>query len=84
MNITGIICEYNPLHLGHKRQMDLIRAKHEDTAIVSATIWAAIPVNPFILPIIFGKVKQEVTGTKKFLPHIRTFRHIFIFLVFSG
>lgn len=25
MEITGIICEYNPLHLGHKKQMDLIR-----------------------------------------------------------
>ena len=23
MNITGIICEYNPLHLGHKKQLDL-------------------------------------------------------------
>ena len=22
---VGIICEYNPLHLGHKKQMDLIR-----------------------------------------------------------
>lgn len=26
MKITGIICEYNPLHLGHKKQMDTIRA----------------------------------------------------------
>ena len=25
MKITGIICEYNPLHLGHRKQMDLIR-----------------------------------------------------------
>ena len=25
MAITGIICEYNPLHLGHKKQLDLIR-----------------------------------------------------------
>ena len=25
MKITGIICEYNPLHLGHKKQMELIR-----------------------------------------------------------
>ena len=25
MKITGIICEYNPLHLGHKKQMDHIR-----------------------------------------------------------
>lgn len=25
MKITGIICEYNPLHLGHKKQMEQIR-----------------------------------------------------------
>ena len=25
MEITGIICEYNPLHLGHKKQLDHIR-----------------------------------------------------------
>ena len=26
MKITGIICEYNPLHLGHKKQIDTTRA----------------------------------------------------------
>ena len=26
MGVTGIICEYNPLHLGHKKQLDTIRA----------------------------------------------------------
>ena len=25
MKITGIICEYNPFHLGHKKQFDVIR-----------------------------------------------------------
>ena len=25
MKITGIICEYNPFHLGHQKQIDLIR-----------------------------------------------------------
>lgn len=35
MKVTGIICEYNPLHLGHKKQFDFIRARHgEDSAIV--------------------------------------------------
>ena len=34
MPVTGIICEYNPLHLGHKKQMDAIRAAHPDGAIV--------------------------------------------------
>lgn len=32
MKITGIICEYNPFHLGHKRQLSSIR--EEDSAIV--------------------------------------------------
>lgn len=35
MKTVGIICEYNPLHLGHKKQMDAIRAlRGGDTAIV--------------------------------------------------
>ena len=27
MRIAGIICEYNPLHLGHKKQMDYLHAQ---------------------------------------------------------
>ena len=27
MHATGIICEYNPLHLGHKKQLNLIRSR---------------------------------------------------------
>ena len=27
MKIVGVICEYNPLHLGHKKQFDAIRAE---------------------------------------------------------
>ena len=35
MKITGIICEYNPLHLGHKKQMAQIRRiQGEDSSIV--------------------------------------------------
>ena len=35
MKIVGILCEYNPLHLGHAKQMAMIRtASGEDTAIV--------------------------------------------------
>ena len=34
MNITGIICEYNPLHLGHEKQLDIIRRSEADGAIV--------------------------------------------------
>ena len=34
MGVTGIICEYNPLHLGHKKQLDAIRAADPDGIIV--------------------------------------------------
>ena len=34
MNITGIICEYNPLHLGHQKQLDQIRSIFPDGATV--------------------------------------------------
>lgn len=34
MSVTGIICEYNPLHLGHAKQLRLIRAADPDGAIV--------------------------------------------------
>ena len=35
MKTVGIICEYNPFHLGHKKQFDIIRRTlGEDTAIV--------------------------------------------------
>lgn len=34
MKITGIICEYNPLHLGHKKQLSHIRQLEPDGGIV--------------------------------------------------
>jgi len=34
LRITGIICEYNPLHLGHKKQLDIIRTRYPDDGIV--------------------------------------------------
>lgn len=34
MEVTGIICEYNPLHLGHKKQLSLLREQFVDDAIV--------------------------------------------------
>lgn len=35
MEIAGIVCEYNPFHLGHQRQLRLIKERlGEDTAIV--------------------------------------------------
>ena len=30
MKIVGIICEYNPFHLGHKKQFDIIRRQFSD------------------------------------------------------
>ncbi|MBO5078463.1 MAG: nucleotidyltransferase family protein [Oscillospiraceae bacterium] len=34
MSITGIICEYNPLHLGHSKQLRQIRQAEPDGGIV--------------------------------------------------
>lgn len=34
MSITGIICEYNPFHLGHKKQFDKIRQADPQGSIV--------------------------------------------------
>ena len=35
MKTVGVICEYNPFHLGHKKQIDLIKSKFsENTAVV--------------------------------------------------
>ena len=34
LKITGIICEYNPLHLGHRKQLDAIKAADPDGIIV--------------------------------------------------
>ena len=34
MKIIGIICEYNPMHLGHKKQIDRIREANPDYGIV--------------------------------------------------
>ena len=34
LKVTGVICEYNPLHLGHKKQLDAIRAADPDGIIV--------------------------------------------------
>ena len=37
MKAVGIICEYNPLHLGHQKQIDRIRREFgENTAIICA------------------------------------------------
>ena len=32
--VTGIICEYNPLHKGHKKQLDMVRRQDPDGTIV--------------------------------------------------
>ena len=37
MKTVGIICEYNPLHLGHQKQIDRIRQEFgDDTVIICA------------------------------------------------
>lgn len=36
MSITGIICEYNPFHLGHQKQIDYLRAQgHQVVCLMS-------------------------------------------------
>ena len=34
MDLIGIICEYNPLHLGHQKQLRQIKTEYPDSAIV--------------------------------------------------
>lgn len=34
MDVIGVICEYDPFHLGHRRQFELIRLKRPKAAIV--------------------------------------------------
>ena len=34
MKIIGIICEYNPLHLGHKKQIDWIRSQFSEKCAI--------------------------------------------------
>ena len=34
MKITGIICEYNPFHLGHLKQINKIKSTDTDSGIV--------------------------------------------------
>ena len=37
MKTVGVICEYNPLHNGHARQLQLIRQSCADAAVVGTT-----------------------------------------------
>lgn len=34
MDVTGIICEYNPLHFGHKKQIDTVKTAYPHSGIV--------------------------------------------------
>lgn len=34
MKTVGIICEYNPIHLGHKKQIDRIRSEFGEDAVI--------------------------------------------------
>ena len=34
MEITGIICEYNPFHIGHRKQFSIIQQNNPESAIV--------------------------------------------------
>ena len=61
MAITGIICEYNPLHLGHQKQLDIIRSGDPDGGIV------CIMSGNFVQrgkPAIFDKMRRAEAAVK--------------------
>ena len=61
MAVTGIICEYNPLHLGHKKQIDMIRAADPVGSIV------CIMSGNFVQrgkPAIFDKMRRAEAALK--------------------
>ena len=35
MNVIGIVCEYNPFHLGHKYQIDKIKKMYKESIIIA-------------------------------------------------
>ena len=35
MDVTAVICEYNPFHNGHKTQIEYIRQNYPDTVIAA-------------------------------------------------
>ena len=37
MHVIGIVCEYNPMHLGHLYQIQMIKEKYPDSVIVIVT-----------------------------------------------
>ena len=39
MKTVGIICEYNPIHLGHKKQIDRIRSEFGEDAAIICAMW---------------------------------------------
>ena len=61
MKITGIICEYNPLHLGHKKQLDLIRAADPEGGIVCLMSGNFVQRG---MPAIFSKASRAEAAVK--------------------
>ena len=61
MAITGIICEYNPLHLGHKKQLEAVQAADPGGSIV------CIMSGNFVQrgkPAIFDKMRRAEAAVK--------------------
>ena len=61
MAVTGIICEYNPLHLGHKKQLDLVRSADPEGGIV------CIMSGNFVQrgkPAVFDKLRRAEAAVK--------------------
>lgn len=59
MQAAGIICEYNPLHLGHQKQMDILRA--QGYAIVCLMSGNAVQRGH---PAIFDKMRRAEAAVK--------------------
>ena len=59
MEITGIICEYNPFHLGHMKQFTMIRDESPDCAIVCLMSGNYVQRG---MPAIFDKVIRAKTA----------------------
>ena len=61
MAVTGIICEYNPLHLGHKKQLDMIRKADPEGSIVCMMSGNFVQRGK---PAIFDKLRRAEAAVK--------------------
>ena len=51
MQTVGVICEYNPFHLGHARQLELLRQKLGDLAALMKTAREQLMMTTLLSPV---------------------------------